>query len=42
METVLIGLSFALICGLMMSRVTQKIGLPAVTAYFLAGLLIGP
>ncbi|MCF0111758.1 MAG: cation:proton antiporter [Erysipelotrichaceae bacterium] len=42
METVLIGLSFALICGLMMSRVTQKIGLPAVTAYLLAGLLIGP
>lgn len=38
----LICLAVALIGGLMLSRLTKLIGLPAVTAYLLAGLLIGP
>lgn len=42
METTLICLAFALIGGLMMSRVTKLVKLPAVTAYLVAGLLLGP
>ena len=42
METNLICLAAALIGGLMMSRVTKLFHLPAVTAYLVAGLLIGP
>ncbi len=42
METPLIGLAVALIGGLMLSRVTKLFHLPAVTAYLLAGLLLGP
>ncbi|MDO5399829.1 MAG: cation:proton antiporter [Eubacteriales bacterium] len=42
METTLICLAFALIGGLMMSRVTKLVNLPAVTAYLVAGLLLGP
>ena len=42
MEMNLICLATALIAGLMLSRVTKLVGLPAVTAYLLAGLLIGP
>ena len=42
METSLICLAFALIGGLMLSRLTKKINLPAVTAYLVAGLLLGP
>ena len=41
MET-LLSLSIALFAGLMMSRVTKKFNLPAVTAYLVAGILIGP
>ena len=40
--TVLLALSVALLAGLMMSRVTKIWNLPAVTAYLVAGILIGP
>ena len=36
------SLAVALLFGLLMSRVVKKIGLPAVTGYLIAGLLIGP
>ena len=42
METTLICLALALIGGLMLSRLTKLIGLPAVTAYLMAGLIMGP
>ena len=42
METVLICLAIAVVGGLMMSRVTKLLRMPAVTAYLVAGLLIGP
>ena len=41
-EIYLICLALALIGGLMMSRVTKLLNLPAVTAYLVAGLLLGP
>ena len=42
MEIVLILLAVAMICGLLMSRLTKLLNLPAVTAYLVAGLAIGP
>ncbi len=39
---VLIQLSVALVGGLLMSRLAKKLNLPAVTAYLVAGLLLGP
>lgn len=42
METYLICLAAALVGGLMLSRVTKLLKLPAVTAYLVAGLLLGP
>ena len=42
MEISLICLAAALIGGLMLSRLTKKLGLPAVTAYLVAGLVLGP
>lgn len=42
MEQLLICLSVALIAGLLMSRLAKKINLPAVTAYLVSGLLLGP
>ena len=41
-ETYLICLACALIGGLMLSRLTKLVNLPAVTAYLVAGLLMGP
>ena len=41
MET-LLALSIAMFAGLMMSRIAKKLGLPAVTSYLVAGILIGP
>lgn len=38
----LICLSVALFAGLMLSRLAKKMKLPAVTAYLIAGVLIGP
>ena len=42
MESYLICLAVALVGGLMLSRVTKLLHLPAVTAYLVAGLLLGP
>ncbi|MCI6587428.1 MAG: cation:proton antiporter [Clostridiales bacterium] len=42
MEFFLIGLAVAMVGGLMLSRLTRLIHLPAVTAYLVAGLLLGP
>ncbi len=42
METYLIMLAVALVGGLMMSRLTKLVNLPAVTAYLVAGLILGP
>jgi len=41
-ETNLICLAVALIGGLMLTRITKLLKLPAVTAYLVAGLLLGP
>ena len=38
----LLSLSIALLSGLLLSRLAKKIQLPAVTAYLVAGVLIGP
>ncbi len=38
----LLCLSIAVISGLLLSRVAKKLQLPAVTAYLIAGILIGP
>ena len=42
MASYLICLAVAVIGGLMMSRLTKRIHLPAVTAYLVAGLVLGP
>ena len=39
---ILIQISICLIGGLMMSRIAKLLNLPAVTAYLVAGLLLGP
>ena len=38
----LCSLSICLLAGLLLSRFAKKFGLPAVTAYLIAGLLLGP
>ena len=35
-------MALAIVCSLLLSRLTKKLNLPAVTAYLVAGLLIGP
>ena len=42
MFQILTCLSIALVGGLLMSRPAKKLGLPAVTAYLITGLLLGP
>ena len=42
METYLIILAVCMVGGLMLSRLTKLLNLPAVTAYLVAGLLLGP
>ena len=42
MSVLFICLSVAIIGGLLMSRLAKKLSLPAVTAYLIAGLLLGP
>ncbi len=43
MKTVtLLSIGTALLLGLIMSRLAKKLGLPAVTAYLVTGVLIGP
>ena len=39
---ILLTLSIALFAGLMLSRLAKVLKLPAVTAYLVAGILIGP
>lgn len=38
----LLALSVALLAGLFLSRLAKRLGLPAVTAYLVAGVLLGP
>lgn len=40
--SILLSLSIALLSGLLLSRLVKKLQLPAVTAYLIAGVLIGP
>ena len=42
MQEFLITLAVAMVGGLLMSRVAKKLSLPAVTAYLVAGLILGP
>ena len=42
MEIYLISLAAALIGGLLLSRLAKRLNLPAVTAYLVAGLILGP
>ena len=42
MEIYLIAIAVCIIAGLLMSRLAKKLNLPAVTAYLVAGLLLGP
>lgn len=42
MQNLLLCISIALIGGLLMSRPAKKVGLPAVTAYLITGLILGP
>ena len=42
MEKILICLAVCVISGLLMSRLAKKLSLPAVTAYLVSGLLLGP
>ena len=41
-SSVLLSLSIAMLAGLLLSRLVKKLELPAVTAYLIAGILIGP
>ena len=40
--TILLSLAVALFAGLMMTRLCKPLGLPAVTGYLIAGILVGP
>lgn len=40
--SILLSLSLALLAGLLLSRLAKRVQLPAVTAYLIAGVLIGP
>ena len=42
MATALICIAVAVVAGLLLSRPAKLLRLPAVTAYLVAGLLIGP
>lgn len=42
MENILIALALALVAGLLTSRIAKKLKLPAVTAYLITGILVGP
>ncbi len=39
---ILLSLSIALLAGLILSRLAKKVQLPAVTAYLVSGILVGP
>ncbi len=40
--SVLLSLSVALLAGLLLSRLVKRVHLPAVTAYLISGILVGP
>ena len=40
--TLLLSVSFAMLVGLMLSRLAKLVSLPAVTAYLVAGIVVGP
>ena len=40
--SIMLSLSIALLSGLLLSRLAKKVKLPAVTAYLVAGILVGP
>lgn len=40
--TLLLSISFAMLVGLMLSRLAKLVSLPAVTAYLVAGIVVGP
>ena len=40
--TIIISVSFMLLFGFLLTRITKRLKLPNVTAYILAGILIGP
>ena len=42
MEQMILSLAIALMTGLMMSRAAKLVKLPAVTAYLITGLILGP
>ena len=42
MEAILLAISISLLGGLLLSRLAKKLNLPAVTAYLVAGILVGP
>ncbi|MBQ7821087.1 MAG: cation:proton antiporter [Clostridia bacterium] len=42
MSSTLLSVSIALVAGLLMTRIFKRIHLPSVTAYLIAGVLIGP
>ena len=39
---IIVSISLMLISGFLMTRITKRLRLPNVTAYILAGILIGP
>lgn len=41
-SVVIISVAIMLLCGFLMTRITKKLRLPNVTAYIIAGILIGP
>ena len=41
MDDVILSLAIAIGCGLLFNRIAKKIGLPNVTGYLVAGLLLG-
>lgn len=41
-SSILLSLSIALLAGLLLSRLAKLVSLPAVTAYLIAGVIIGP
>ena len=41
-SSILLSLSIAMLAGLILSRLVKKIQLPAVTAYLISGIIVGP
>ncbi|MBO4794503.1 MAG: cation:proton antiporter, partial [Clostridia bacterium] len=39
---ILLSVAVALLAGLLVSRLTKLVGLPDVTAYLIAGVIVGP